>query len=632
MNDLPVIVKKFGCLVATVLALSVGDIFSSLAWCEAAPIGQSDQSSAADQSTTTQLSDQDKQSGEAEQSRKTEQSGAVMQQADFRGEQERLWNDFRHKYNQGGVSQAWESLDRFSEGCLAIGGCSDRYAGELLVLAEDLLDRDKYPLAKALTEKARVLSGNSALTTIKSGPLAYKFSLISFGQLLEELWTALLVSPIAQLMLLLRSFKLLIWAATLACLILILTALLTNRQRYLSSIGGYLHPAVKGVGALLLGLFAIALPVVFGPLWTLWLWALLLLIALPKFSKVAYGAAVLMLVWGYSIPAMQNMAGWVATDEGSSFLLAAEGQREERVIKDLEWLQDAMPGEALVAFYLARQYRHRGDYRLAFDQLAKAKRLYSVQHSPFWFSLLEEKGWLDVEQGIVLHLMGEKEALERHYATLESSGFSAAPFLYNYSKMALLHRFDLAKSNLLLAQARGKAPELVQRLQELDDRVGDDTPHSFAEMNPNLATILPLLIRHSLVENDGGKAVANALMPGLAPGRIRGMGWILLLITVILTNMRRTDPRPLFVSRYYAADSASLPGLRSVKASRPLMAWIMFFIIAIGALPLLNWLTDLVYFDSFWKLVTIIWASVFAVMSCCCIWIEERLLRVLGDS
>jgi tetratricopeptide (TPR) repeat protein len=346
----------------------------------------------------------------------------------------------------------------------------------------------------------------------------------------------------------------------------------------LTGVARFIPTHLRGMLAPVATFALLAVPCLFGPLWCLACWSVLLLFASSEKRWLTFHTGVVLVLWGTLIPIRENLKLWLEDDGIASMLRVSEGSFSDLDKGRLEGLIRRRPSDPTVYFAYGQHLRRREDWGAADAAFARAEELLSAQP------------WTLAQRGLVAYLAGDLPKALEYYERAEREGLDSPEFLFNYSK-ARFDNLDTDVSRALHARAQEKAPVLVADLKKREEALGT---RAVAEIR------LPshILLRASLdpVAPLAGKLRerARTLMKGAQPFHMAGAGVLLLLLFFTLGERKKrvrfqTYYRTYLPSRILETFLRFIPGGAWTLTGQPTVTFLVLSLFFFLAFPLVGW-------------------------------------------
>lgn len=452
---------------------------------------------------------------------------------------------------------------------------------QLLQIAEVKMTENDTETAAFLIRKALLLSPNSPRVLFESASM---MKITGDGTFAGNLIAALKESlnhPGLMAGLAVHIAYPLLWSLTLGFYVILLLYLVFSVRVSVRAISGYFPMFLRGVFAPLVVFLAILAPCAAGPLWSIAVWTVLLLLAHSEKRWLSFAIGTLFVLWATIVPIRENVDHWLQDPGIQTMLNVASGYYSPGDKKQLEELVKQRPDDG-VAFYMYGQLLRRlGEYELANAAMLRSE------------FLLGEQPWTKAARGLIQYLMGHNELAMKLMDEAENRGMSGAAFYFNRSKISFeLMDTERSKEQYRIASRADAA--LTQVLSERERLLGDDSKKAMAEISLPLRKVL----RSALVPVGSGASdidsIIKLLMPGTNPVVMMGIGSALILWALMVG---RNVKRARFISCYESFKHSHLvvcffrciPGGSWVLSGEPFKAVFIVSLLIFMCMPLVLW-------------------------------------------
>lgn len=498
------------------------------------------------------------------------------------------WNKVRHDLDLGLITRAVEDLNELQRLRLEGGyrALSD-YSLSLLASARQSWQMGNAADSFLLADWAKRLSPEVSDVLIGRIPFAHRRGGIkeSFGELLGVL-AAIKEQPSSLIEALLFVVPSILWSFTLGLYLIVGFLLIKNLPDLVRQAARRLPVRTRGIWApIVIGLY-LCLPVFFGPIVALAVWAFGLIFLLSEKKRISWCVLVLLCFWTALIPAHQWVARWSEQPGIELLLRASSGNFGRSDLGALIQLSNERPNDGAVAYMLALLLRKHGDYPGSIRELERAS------------SLLGREPYTQAQLGIIHYLEGRIEEAGKFYEEAEARGLHSAEFYLNFSKVKF-EQMDVAASREYSRKALELKPLLVEEMGEREELVGLRDQSALAEI------ALPpfFLVRHSLFaetlseekDTPHRESIWSFPLPlnnYYAYGVLTGvLGLFLLFSAPSPTNTKRSSS---YYQRYRAPKmlkvlSTLIPGSQLGQRGKIFTAWILASVLCFLTLEALQW-------------------------------------------
>jgi len=463
---------------------------------------------------------------------------------------------------------------------LDVSGLED-YSFNLLNRASVALTKNDINAAAFFSKKALQLSPQSPRLLWSSIRVATESGVSSASDHFFRALGATLRSPQVMLHLLKGVTYPALWALTIALLTLLALNFVWHAPAVLVSAGKSISPSFRGIGAPILAFVVLVAPMVFGPLWTVAAWSMVVVVWLPRSRWLAFYGGTIIALWGVVIPLRENLNHWLDDPRVVTMLNAASGIFSSSARADLVSLVKQHPDDGVAQFLIGQVYRRYEQYDQAQAAIQRAE------------SLLGEQPWTKAEQGIIAFLMGKTEQADKLFSEAEQLGLASAEFYFDYSRIKF-EQVDVAKSRDYLALAMRANSQVTAQLREREDKFGMKSNRSIAEIKLPIRTILSSGLKPAERDKSRFDLVAQTLMPIGNPISLAVVGGILMLIALMRKSKngpkRRTATyigyKPGAAVRFLAS---SVPGWNQAVSGRSGLGLLMLAGVFFALMPLADW-------------------------------------------
>ncbi len=383
----------------------------------------------------------------------------------------------------------------------------------------------------------------------------------------------------------LRVLKHCIYPVLLACTIGVLLAMMLTFALKAESLhrglSRTLPPGIRGLVTPFILAALLAGPLYFGPLWTLFAWAILLYALLPQQRWLGFAAGTLLALWGTLIPIRESVRNWLEHPGVQAMLDVASGVFSSTDKARLEALSLERTNDGPLFFALGQVLRRHGEYAKADDAFLHAE------------ALLGNQPWTAAQRAVTAYLNGKFEKSDQLFKQAEERGLSSAEFYFNYSKTKF-ELMDTAAARSMLTRAIQKDKELTRALEEREQLLGAQARLAVAEIQLPFYRVMKSALQPTASIRKQYNSLASVMMPGMAPPLIFASGCVILLAFFFA---RRRKSRTVPLSSYPNLLSVRLlrrvlmviPGGAWVRAEQPVWCFVIFSACLLMAMPLLDW-------------------------------------------
>ena len=461
----------------------------------------------------------------------------------------------------------------------------DDYSMTLVSKAEERLLKGDREAAAFYTRRAISLSPRSAPVLFGSIRVA---QLSGVGQFRTQMKAAVL-ALFNDLDLILRLAKSAVypplWALTLALYVTLLLLLGHHMLSLYGGIAAYLPSALRGIFTPLLAVCLVVLPCFRGPLWTVWVWALVALVWLKVSRWIGFWGGVCIVLWGTLIPLRETMQMRLSEASTRALLRVSSGIYRLNDRSLLEAYVQSNPADAVGLYAYGQVLRREGDYEMARDAIARADKVWKGQNP-----------YAKAELGLINYLSGGAKAALQAFEQAESMGLSDVPFQFNYSKVKF-ELMDTEGSRKLLNSVARRDPGLVNELKAQEDELGMNSRLAVAEQPLPWRAVARRVFQPIPGSQAGFDSLSRLLMPGTSPVIMSLLGAVLVLLFLVGgRKVRRRRRVPLYHSyrepRLLRLLAVVIPGAAWVWHGSPGWSVVLLAIAFAGLMPLIAWPGD----------------------------------------
>lgn len=372
-----------------------------------------------------------------------------------------------------------------------------------------------------------------------------------------------------------------LWALTIGLFTVLVLVYLWDIQDVLRGFAKRLPLLLRGVGAPILAVAWIGVPCWFGPLWSVGVWGIGILLFLPDRRWLGFLAGVLLVLWAAAIPIQVNLATWLDNPGVKSMLRVYSGTLSRSDEKNLRELAEVRSDDGALFYVYGQLLRRYGEYLRAREMFLRAEMLLGRQ--PLTVS----------QRGLVEFLRGHYQEADQLFSEAQDLGLNSTEFLFNYSKIKF-ELLDTAASRELFTAANAKDPLLVAELQARENRMMNQSRLGLGEIKLPLLRVLEsalLPIAGSHVEQQKLFKVLNV---GSSPIGLAAVGVVMILWFLLIGSERKRSKFSSLFASYRPPHFLRLffrvfPGAPWIARERALMA-VVWLTLLFGALsPLVGW-------------------------------------------
>jgi len=397
--------------------------------------------------------------------------------------------------------------------------------------------------------------------------------------------------------LLIRGLNLTIYGVLLGisiALYIIYVLLFANNSVYiLRRVARKLPHLFRGFLAPLVVIALMCLPCVFGLLWSLLCWSVLLLVFIPEKKWLVFYSGVIFVLWGSLIPIKENVGLWLKDKGIEEALRVASGSYAPWNAAVIQNLTFSRPDDAFVFYTYGQVLRREGRFAEAQDAFFKAEGLMGKQ--PF----------TRAERAMLIYLRGDAQQAATLYQEALDLGLRSPEFYFNFSKVKF-ELGDTAAGREYFDKAQKLNFSLADSLREKENRLGIRSPLTFGEINLPFSYVL----RSALVPNAGSSdlsdKVVQSMMRAVAPPILLAIGLALFAgFFLVKANERNRARVHDYFSRYKHSAvigflTRLVPGGSWVLIGRPGLALGFLSLILTLSTPVVSWPREmLVLSDTF---------------------------------
>ncbi|RIL08468.1 MAG: hypothetical protein DCC75_08815 [Proteobacteria bacterium] len=492
------------------------------------------------------------------------------------------WTQVKYSYESSDLQALADAVDLLKSRMTKSGYNSmETHSLELLRVAQAKLEQENRTMAQYLTRQALELSPESAHVAFKSLWLAHRTGVKPLVK--GALDAAMLVgNDRVQFLALLRgAIYPALLALTCSLIITFCFSFAANIHLMLAGALKLLPAACRGFLAPILLTAAFVCPLLFGPLWTVAAWTVILYIALPDKRWLGFMAGFVVALTACLIPFRESLDRWLASGGIQTMLRISSGVFSPSDRGDLTKVLISRPQDAALWYSLGQVLRREGALSEAEDALKKSS-VYSAHIEPRLFA----------ERAAVKFLQGEFEQADELYNQAESKGLRSAEIYFNISKVKF-ELMDIKASRDFYAKALSMDPKLTERLKAKEDILPLNVPLTIADIKLSYIDLWRSFMQPLQIHYETYLRKSHALMPGLNPFGIglAGLGMIILFFVVGEKRGRRRVP---FYSGYKLAWPLQLlmqvtPGGAWVLKGRPVACFVLLSVCVFMAMPLIGW-------------------------------------------
>lgn len=455
------------------------------------------------------------------------------------------------------------------------------YSNELIAQGETRYKRGDRSAAVFYLRMATRLSPGSPRVAFRSLRLVQVTE--GLGAVLQAAGAALLgitTHPELQLRFTKAALYPVLWAGTLGLYCAYILLFLFHMPQILRSIAQRLPGPVRGFGAPFATLILLIAPCLAGPVVCLAIWAVLGLVLLPERRWMGFIAGVLIASWGAVIPLTEKLGYWLVNSDVQKLLRTTGGEYGRTDLNALKRLAEQRETDGVAWYVYGQLLKQSGDFSNADAAFVKAEESLGTQ------------SWILAERGTLAFLQRDSQSARELFEAAEKQGMNSGGFYFNRSKV-FFDLLDVERSRADLMIARQKDPELVKRLQTLEEAEGLHSQRAVADITlPGYVVLQSALFPVPGLQNRI-ESVSGALVPGFAPVGLLGVGVVLLLCTFVVhgKGVKRysTYYRSYKHSFVLYAFMALLPGGIWVRSGRPGLTFMVISLVTLLLFPLLGW-------------------------------------------
>lgn len=501
---------------------------------------------------------------------------------------EKAWDEVKVALLGDDWSIAQPALDRLAILRWQLGGVDfDEQSLWILKNVKDQLAvRDSSSVSFVL-DKVKRLSPHSARVSWRTASIYFQLSKPAegLGQLLSAarlVWS----DPIGLISLFVAGVYPLLYSWGLAFYLIFVLLYLYKMNSVISVFKSVLHWRMRGLFAPLLALAVLILPLFWGLMWTVAVWAVLCLWLFGRSSWLSFLVACWLIIWGAVIP-LRETARLALSDSVAKRTIAVAGG--SWLSDDLEYVQEYVeesPDQAVGYYVLALALLNRGKYELAGQNV---KRLIDiVGEQPYTFAL----------SGIIAFQQGEVHKADQLMRQAQDSGLNSATHSYNYSRVKF-EQLDSAISRELLRNARQKDGSLIRDLVEQEELAQSLGGMALQQIRFPIWQNIKAAFTSRHDSKINADEIASKLMPGLSPIGIMGFGVLSLLFFLFRRRSAHSRQsfaggKPRFEEGLFDLFFAFFPGGACIKSGREALAVPLVWGILMALLPLFGWPSEFV--------------------------------------
>ncbi len=330
------------------------------------------------------------------------------------------------------------------------------YSEELLSAAHHERAAGRTEEARYLVREALLLSPESPAILFAALPLARATGAGGEGEILARFLFAIPFSPKA----ILRGVVALAYPCCMALtvglfcvgLALLLVRLPLLRRRLQAE----LPNALRGYLEAPLLTMAVVVPLFYGPLITLAIWALIVVVLSQRREWFTLWVGAVLCVWGAVIPLRENSAVLLQDRRFLAVLEVLSGEFRESHRGWAEQISRLGPEGGVEWYALGQYFQRAGEYGRAEAAFARAE------------GELPGVPWPLAQRGVLAAARGDTEAAQRLLEDARGRGGDSAAVLFHLSQV-LFSRSDTERSRQVDSEARHKDPLLIEELHRRED-------------------------------------------------------------------------------------------------------------------------------------------------------------------
>lgn len=473
-----------------------------------------------------------------------------------------------------------QSVAALSEFRLAQGLDGLEYSASAIVAtAQQLSTKGRTADAKYLVSKAIELAPTSGLIALRSFAIATNEKIASPTTLSAAIAKDIRTNPEIVLRVLGGAMPILVYICTITLFITFALYLLGLLREILSAVYQVFQGPARGLVTPFAAAAVFIIPLFFGPLWSIALWSVVILLLLQRRTILPILAGLMITGWGILIPMHISLNNWLDDPRIHSLLRAAAGN-SLGVGDDLEHIYALLdvPGlEGAANYAIASTALRRGDLQEATFRLEQVDLL------------LGEQSWTLGQRCLITLNQGDTKKAESLCKNAYELGLRSPDFLFHYSRI-LFALLDAEGSRALLEEAQQIDQLRTETLMNRERSQGDFT---VPILPAPLSFMLQLPLNSATNMKDGFFRKIPDVMLGMTPLYLIGIGISLLLASLVLRS-RLDNEEPLMIFERHSLPqslrkfSALVPGSGWTINESPLLGWIILTIAAIMVLPVLG--------------------------------------------
>jgi tetratricopeptide (TPR) repeat protein len=457
----------------------------------------------------------------------------------------------------------------------------DAISVELLGRAQKAYDNKDVDQAAFLVKRALQLSPESPDVLLSSMHIADKTNVADTLSQLSTFASLLLRYPAKLLEKLQHVLYPALWAATIGLFAAMVFVFMTDVHAFLRGVSKRVPIRVRGIVTPPIALLLLTVPLLFGPLWALFIWALLICVFVTKRKSLSLFAGVTLVLWGVGIDYSERLSIWFADPGIQALIRTSSGAFHDTDRRVLEELIVRRPNDAAAHYAVGQLYRRYGDFDLAlkhFDEAEKGMTSFR---------------WVDAQRGMIAFLRNDIEEAEKRFASAGEAGLDTPQYLVNYSKVKFA-KFDTEKSREFVQEAMRKDPELTKKLQEREEKLGLRNANALSEVYLPFSELFRSAAKPFPGYKERVQSVSASMMPGPGTGGMMGLG---IFLCIVFFSVRKRDSGSRLPSYYGGYESSSvvlglirvIPGGAWMLAGRPVLCFILLSVLMLFVMPLLGW-------------------------------------------
>jgi len=463
---------------------------------------------------------------------------------------------------------------------------AEQWSLELVRRGEEALVQGDSRNAVVLLGWAEKISPSSVPVALSSARIAH---LTGFRGLLSQVFRAAMAANhdrLFVLSLVVAGLYPALLAITIALFLLVMLSLGYWMQFPLRFMALKLPNSIRGILSPLLVLGVLVAPLLLGPLWTLTVWSVMVLLVMPERRWLAFYSALIIGAWAGVTPIREALKISLEDPRVGAYVRASSGIFERGDGALLSSFLKEYPTSPGVQYAKGVTSRREGRLDEADEAFGRAELLWRSAGSEWLAYALAQRG-------VISFLKDDYAAAKHRFSEAQSLGLSTPAFALNRSKLAFAETDTLA-SRSLFTEAEGANPELAAEIRDREDHFGDKHPLAIAEMPlPFMAGLSSILIPFADISTRANEIVGT-LMPGMQPP-LMGAVVIFLLLGFFA---RSEKPRRHRKQLLYPQPSRSVPlrllirvvpGGSLLTVGRTGTALLLLSLCLLLAMPLIGW-------------------------------------------